>query len=64
MLLVTILTFQGFFAVYSGCIFKLLAVISGWTFLVNNGSNDVFVCSGYEGGLSLHCCGPSPCTMI
>ena len=41
--------------------------VDDWTvfvYIVNNGSNGVFVCSRHEGGFSLYSCGPSPRLVI
>ena len=35
-----------------------------FVYIVNNGSNGVFVCSRHEGGFSLYSCGPSPWLVI
>ena len=46
-------------------IFKLLVVsTNGFVYIVNNGSNGVFVCSRHEGGFSLYSCGPTPRLVI
>ena len=47
------------FRVFGLCWFQ----VDDWTvfvYIVNNGSNGVFVCSRHEGGFSLYSCGPSP----
>ena len=59
LLLVNVLTFQGF----CGCIFNSISnstLIELFKCFDNNGSDAVFVCSRHERGLSLHSCGPSP----